>query len=109
MRRCVFFTDFFAIIPSSNLSDWIHNSLDLLSSAHYSGNYDRSSAAHQQEQRHEDIYKGELSDHPRHDDDNDGDHDDDNDDDQEDEELITEFATFISLALHHAKLYDKLR
>ena len=32
-----------------------------------------------------------------------------NDDDQEDEELITEFATFISLALHHAKLYDKLR
>ena len=30
-------------------------------------------------------------------------------DDQEDEELITEFATFICLDLHHAKLYDKLR
>ena len=30
-------------------------------------------------------------------------------DDQDDEVLITEFATFISLALHHAKLYDKLR
>ena len=24
-------------------------------------------------------------------------------------ELITEFSTFISLALHHAKLYDKIR
>mgnify|MGYP002046680494 CR=1 FL=1 len=34
---------------------------------------------------------------------------DDNNDYQEDEELITEFATFICLALHHAKLYDKLR
>ena len=31
------------------------------------------------------------------------------DDDQDDEVLITEFATFISLALHHAKLYDKIR
>ena len=28
---------------------------------------------------------------------------------QDDEVLITEFAVFIALALHHAKLYDKLR
>ena len=28
---------------------------------------------------------------------------------QEDVEMITEFSTFISLALHHAKLYDKIR
>ena len=58
-----FFTDFFCAynIELESFKDWLHNSLDLLSSAHYSGNYDRSSAAHQQEQRHEDIHQGELS------------------------------------------------
>ena len=28
---------------------------------------------------------------------------------QEDETLIGEFGTYIGLALHHAKLYDKIR
>ena len=28
---------------------------------------------------------------------------------QDDETLISEFSTYIALALHHAKLYDKLR
>ena len=28
---------------------------------------------------------------------------------QDDEQLISEFGSFIALALHHAKLYDKLR
>ena len=51
-----------SIMLGSNLLflDWLHHSLHLLSSTHYPGNYDRGVAAHQQEQRHEDLHQGEL-------------------------------------------------
>ena len=79
--------------------DGLHHSLYLLSSDCDQGHRDRGPAAHQQEQRHQDLHQGDESINAN----------DNVDDEQEDEELITEFATFISLALHHAKLYDKLR